>query len=110
MRISLTSFLSFLILVSSCTSHSVKNSNEFTLQGEINGQDSGIIVLSYPRDKTSIHDTSKIENGKFLFMGKISEPTQAILSDKNDINRVFVFLEPRRMKIFLSKDKYEECK
>jgi len=110
MKLSLPSFFAILILVSSCTSYSLKNSKDFTLQGEINGQDSGIIVLSYPHDKTSIHDTSKIENGKFIFTGKISEPTQAILSDKNDFNRVFVFLEPRNMKISLSKDKYEECK
>jgi peroxiredoxin len=110
MKTSFPYFLAILILISSCTSHSIKNSKKFTLQGEINGQDSGIIVLSYHQDKTSIQDTSKIKNGKFIFTGKISEPTQAILSDKNDFNRVFVFLEPRNMKISLSKDKYEECK
>jgi len=110
MKTSSSTFLAILILISSCTSHSIKSSNEFTLQGEIDGQDSGIIVLSYHHDKISIHDTSKIENGKFIFTGKISEPTQAILSDKNDFNRVFIFLEARNMKISLSKDKYEKCK
>jgi len=110
MKTSLPNFFAILILISSCTSHSVKNSKDFTLQGEINRQDSGIIFLSYYPDTTSIHDSSKIENGKFIFMGKISQPTQALLSDKNDFNRVFIFLEPRNMKISLSKDKYEECK
>jgi thiol-disulfide isomerase/thioredoxin len=110
MKTFLSAFGSIIILISSCTSHTNKNSTEFTLQGEINGQDSGIIVLSYHQDKTSIQDTSKIKNGKFIFTGKIFEPTQAILSDKNDFNRVFVFLEPRNMKISLAKDKYEECK
>jgi peroxiredoxin len=110
MRTSFTFFLSLFILISSCILHSVKNSNEFILQGEINGQDSGIIILSYFQNETRINDTTKIENGKFIFTGKISEPTQAILGDKNDFNRVFIFLEPRKMKISLSKDKYEECK
>jgi peroxiredoxin len=110
MKTSSSIFLAILILISSCTSHSIKSSKEFTLQGEIDGQDSGIIVLSYHHDKISIHDTSKIENGRFIFTGNISEPTQAILSDKKDFKRVFVFLEPRKMKISISKDKYEECK
>ena len=109
MKTSLLAFVSLIFLISSCTSHK-ENSKEFTLQGEINGQDSGIIVLSYFHDNTRIKDTSKIENGKFIFAGKISEPTQAIVSDKNDFNRVFVFLEPRKMKISFSRDKYEECK
>jgi thiol-disulfide isomerase/thioredoxin len=99
-----------IILISSCTSHTDKNSTEFTLQGKINRQDSGTITLSYFHNKTSINDTSKIENGKFIFAGKISEPTQAILNGGNDLNSVWIYLEPRKMKISLSKDKYEECK
>jgi peroxiredoxin len=110
MKKSLSAFVTFIFLISSCTSHSDKFSKKFTLQGEIFGQDTGIIVLKYVPDKTLICDTSKIKNGKFVFSGRIFEPTNAILSDKNDINRVFIFLEPRKMKISFSKDKYEECK
>jgi hypothetical protein len=90
MKMSLPILLAILILISSCTSHSVKNSKEFTLQGEINGQDSGIIVLSYFHNETSIYDTFKIENGKFIFMGKIFEPTQAILLIANNLKIVSV--------------------
>ena len=110
MKTTLSTFLAFVLLLSSCTSHPDKKFKKFTLEGEISGQDSGIIVLSYSQNKTRINDTAKIENDKFIFTGKISEPTQAILGDKNDFNRVFVFLEPRKMKISLSKDNYEECK
>jgi peroxiredoxin len=110
MKFSLSIVLGFLILICSCTSNSDKNSRKFTLQGEINGQDTGIIVLSYSSDTTYIRDTTEIKNGKFVFSGRIFEPTNASLSDQNDNNRVFVFLEPQKMKISLSKDKYEECK
>jgi peroxiredoxin len=109
MRTSLPAFIAIVFMINSCKFQMSQNYKEFTLQGEIIGQDSGIIVLSYHNDKTSIHDTSKIENGKFIFTGKLSEPAQAILSDKNDFNRVFIFLEPQNMKISFSKDKYEEC-
>ena len=110
MKTSLTSFLSFLILISSCISHSVKNSKEFTLQGEINGQDSGKIILRYVFNAAYIYDTAKIINGKFIFKGKIEEPTRALINGGNSLNTVQVYLEPRNMKIFLFKDKFEEYK
>jgi peroxiredoxin len=109
MKTSLLTFLAFLFLISSCT-HSDKNYKKFTLQGEINGLDTGIIVLTYVPNKTFINDTAKIKDGKFVFTGKISEPSHAELNGGNDLNRVFIFLEPRNMKISLSKDKFEECK
>lgn len=110
MKIPIASFLSILILISSCTSHPVKNSNKFILQGEIDGQDSGRIVLSYWSDNARIYDTTKIINGKFRFTGMILEPTQAILNGGNELNTVWIYLEPRNMNISLSKDKYKECK
>jgi len=110
MKSSLYTFLTILILISSCTSHSDKNYKKFTLQGEINGQDTGKILLQYVLNDTFIRDTAKIENGKFMFTGMIFEPTSALMSGRNDSDRVFIYIEPGKMKISLSKDKYEECK
>ena len=110
MKTSLCSFLVILILISSCTSQSDKNFKKFTFQGEINGQDSGIIVLTYTPNETTIYDTAKIENGKFVFTGTIFEPTWATLNGRNRSDRVFVYLEPQKMKISLSKDKFTEYK
>ena len=110
MKTSLYSFLVILILISSCTSHSDKNFKKFTLQGEFIGQDTGIIVLRYWPYETSIYDTVKIANRKFVFTGKIFEPTRAYLSEGNGSNSVPIYLEPRKMKIVLSKDKFTECK
>jgi peroxiredoxin len=110
MNTSLPIFLSILILISSCTSQSDKNDKKFTLQGKINGQDTGKIILTYMPNETIIYDTAIIKNSKFVFTGKIFEPTEVTLNVRNNRNRVFVFLEPRKMKIALSKDKFEEFK
>jgi peroxiredoxin len=110
MKTSLFIFVAFLILVCSCTSQEDKTFKKYTLQGEINGQDSGIIVLIYRPDETIVYDTAKIENSKFVFTGKIHEPTRAELNGGTDVKRVFVFLEPGKMKISLSGNNYKEHK
>jgi peroxiredoxin len=97
-------------MINSCTSNRVTNSEEFTLKGKITGQDSGLIILSYFHDERSVYDTSIIANGKFTFKGEIFEPGLALLSDRNDLNRVFIYLEPQKMKISLSNDNFREFK
>ena len=110
MKTFLCVFLVILIFISSCTSQSDKNFKKFTLQGEIIGQDSGIILIKYAPDTALICDTAKIKNGKFVFTGKIFEPTRADLYGGNNLNTVVVYLEPRKMKISLSRDRFKECK
>jgi len=110
MKPSLPAFIAFIFLISSCTSHIDKNYTKFTLQGEIIGQDSGLIVLAYWSDNARIYDTTKIKDGRFTFIGKIIEPTSALMSGRNDSDRVFIYIEPGKMKISLSKGKFEECK
>jgi thiol-disulfide isomerase/thioredoxin len=100
----------FLIMINSCTPQVEKNLKKFTLNGEINGQDSGRIVLIYWPDTIRIYDTVKILNGRFEFTGKIYEPIMADLDGGNDLNRVSIYLEPQRMQISLSKDKFSEFK
>ena len=84
MKFSIIQFLAFLILSSSCTSITDKNSQNFTLKGEYKSQDSGIVVLKYYSEPHLISDTAEIKKGGFIFIGRISEPTQATLRDKND--------------------------
>ena len=110
MKTFLPALIAILILISSCTSHVDKNSQKFTLQGEITGQDSGIIVLTYFSDPALIKDTAEIKNGKFLFTGKIFETTQATLRDGNGLELAVVYFEPRKMKISIFKDKITKFK
>ena len=110
MKTFLPTLFAILILISSCTSHVDKNSQKFTLQGEITGQDSGIIVLTYFSDPALIKDTAEIKNGKFLFTGKIFETTQATLRDGNGLELAVVYFEPRKMKISIFKDKITKFK
>jgi thiol-disulfide isomerase/thioredoxin len=110
MKTSYSTFLTILILISSCTSQADKNSKKFVIQGKTIGQDSGNIVLSYFSDTTYVRDTVDIKNGKFVFSGEIFEPTRATLFGGNNLSSVMVFLEPGKMKINLTKDKYDECK
>lgn len=110
MKPTLSAFLAFTLLLNSCTSQSDKKFKKFTLQGEISSQDSGILVLSYWSDKARIHDTTKIKDGRFIFTGKISEPTSALMIGRNDSDRVFIYIEPGKMKISLTKGEFEECK
>lgn len=110
MKTPIVPFLIILVLVGSCTSQSDKNSRKFTLQGEISGQDTGKIILSYLFDTTYVRDTAVVKNGKFVFSGKVFEPVRADLNGGNDLNRVIIYLEPEKMKINLSKDKFDECK
>jgi thiol-disulfide isomerase/thioredoxin len=109
MKTAVSVFLFFLVVLISCT-YSHKNSGEFSLQGEINGQDSGKIVLSYFSDTDLVSDTAEIKNGKFIFTGSTSEPTQATLRDGNDMELAVVYLEPRKMKISIIRGKPLGCK
>jgi peroxiredoxin len=107
MKTSSFTFLAILILISACTSQSDKN---FSLKGRISGQDSGVIILRYVYNAAFVYDTAKIINGKFIFKGEIDGATRGLINGGNKLNTVQVYLEPRNMKISLSKDKFEECK
>jgi len=102
--------VTLLTLIISCTSHGDKKAQKFTLQGEINGQDSGIIVLTYYYEPTLIRDTANIKNGKFYFTGKILEPTQVTLRDGDGSELAVVYFEPRKMKISIFKDQKPKFK
>lgn len=110
MKSTILSLSVLLFLIISCTSKIVKKDKEFVLNGEINGQDSGQIFLQYMHDSIWQTDTTEIKKGKFVFEGKISEPSKARLRAGDDPNRVEIYIESGVMKITLQKDKFAECK
>jgi thiol-disulfide isomerase/thioredoxin len=111
MKANFYNFLTFLLLVCSCTSQDAKNPCKFTLNGKITGQDSGIIILSYsPYSSIRINDTALIKNGAFNFQGSIVEPTLAQIISENETSSADLYLEPGVMTINLTKNRFRDLK
>jgi peroxiredoxin len=110
MKTTLSNFLVFLILIWSCTNQSGRYKKEFTLKGEIIGQDSGQVILRYlPTTYAYVYDTVKILNGKFIIKGKIFETTKARITVDN-LNNLEIYLDPGVLEITLFKDRFEDYK
>lgn len=111
MKANFYNFLTFLLLVCSCTSQDAKNPGKFTLNGKITGQDSGIIILSYsPSSSIRINDTALIKNGAFNFQGSIVEPTLAQIISENETSSADLYLEPGVMTVNLTKNRFRDLK
>jgi peroxiredoxin len=81
------------------------NHKNFTLYGEIQNQDTGIIILNYFADTILITDTAKLKNGKFFFTGRVYGPVSASLYGRKYSELARIYIEPQKMKISIFKDK-----
>jgi hypothetical protein len=100
-------FLSFILNILSF-SQTVSNPQSFKLQGKINGENSGHIVLKYWSNKKYIKDTTELKDGEFVFKGSIIEPTAAELVAGNGLNTASIYMEPGDMKVTLTKDRFKD--
>ena len=107
MKNKLTGFviLSLCYLFSSAQSANTKSN--FTLQVQIAGQDSGIIILSYFSAEHFVRDTAYYKNGAASFAGYITEPVnmglrlgQRIKGER--MKSVDFFAEPGKMQMVLN--------
>jgi peroxiredoxin len=98
---------SICLVLASCSG---KKTNEFTLVGKISGQDTGKIILNYVPDLKPVLDTVRISNGEFVFYGQIKEPLLSALYIDRKLNRTSLFIEPGFMKVFLTKDNFNDFK
>ena len=107
----------FWILFSNLSIASIKgNTNNFYLNGEIIGQITGKVVLSYQNENGLMYkDTTLLIDGYFKFSGFITQPTMVSLRGdvKNqgdaDVNATSFFIEPNQtISIFLKKNKFKE--
>jgi thiol-disulfide isomerase/thioredoxin len=85
--------------------------NNFSLAGKIKGVSSGLIYLSY----TSVRDSSAIKpDGNFYFKGKVTEPTSAYLTLKqekaDENNYTTFFIEPSAMTVSVVYNDFKEAK
>ncbi|OIR00168.1 thiol-disulfide oxidoreductase ResA [mine drainage metagenome] len=89
----------------------------FSLNGVVNGRDTGYIVLRYT-DYTGkwIIDTTYLQHGRFCFKGKIKEPTRAAIIgssriiDFDEVNFVTIYIEPGVQNIILKENDYSHKK
>jgi alkyl hydroperoxide reductase subunit AhpC len=98
--------LSILVLILlSCESHPDKKSQQFTLNGDIASQDTGIIILQYFSDTILVTDTAQLRKGRFWFTGKVPEPTYASLYGRNYSELARIYIEAHKMNISIIRDK-----
>ena len=87
-------------------SQSTGQNNQFILNGEIVGRDTGSVMLWYfNNNNKTVSDTVKLNNGKFYFSGTINRACEALLwTDLNnhmydDPSMMRFLLEPSTMHI-----------
>lgn len=87
----------------------------FTLQVQIDGQDSGVVILSYFSAENFVRDTILYRNGTALFAGYITEPLNMWLrlgkqAKGERMKLVDFFAEPGAMKIALNANDIQQAK
>lgn len=94
-----------------------KVSNQFTIDGKIDGRDTGLIILYYTNSYGKIvGDTALLKNGIFKLKGEINQPTYAqivghITTDMlDDPNRTIIFLEPANLRIRVKENNFRHIK
>lgn len=109
MRPYLLLFLS--LIVGSAFSQQQSGNNQFSLTGTTNLKDGEIVFMQY----AGINDSTVVKDGKFFFKGNVDEPTFAAISNgKTNVldgpKSVRFFIEPVKMDIIASKDKFYKSK
>ncbi|MCJ0741188.1 AhpC/TSA family protein [Pedobacter montanisoli] len=82
--------------------------SDFTINGKINGMETGYIYLSYQVGEAMQMDSAAITKGSFVFKGKLSEPVMVSIAAARNIrsiedpNITSVFIEPAVMDMSVS--------
>ena len=66
------------------TAKQAKSDSSFTIQGNVNGVDKGLALLTYIAGSNVRVDSSLINNGSFAFAGQFQQPQEVQLSFTND--------------------------
>ena len=100
----------FFLFIALNTANAIYASNQFVLNGKMNGVVTGSAVLSYwtsigNRSK-ALNYTSKINHGCFQFKEELQEPVRAQL--KIGETEITLYLEPTVMELHIPKDHTEQ--
>jgi thiol-disulfide isomerase/thioredoxin len=106
MKISIKFWLVIIVFLQNSLFCQAQSLYPFTLEGIVEGKDSGYVYLNYiPNGDMGILDSSKLNNGHFLFKGNVSEPTKAWFStfgfsgNVDERNLTEFYIEPVNMKL-----------
>lgn len=92
-------------------------SNNFTLEGDIDGSNIEYLVLQYINNSDLIKaDTIRIKNKKFSTKGSLKHPQKVSLTSNlsakfmDELNSLTFFLEPKKIHLNLKEDKFYEAR
>lgn len=83
-----------------------KFENEYVITGTVNGVENGKMVFLEKQNETGLVavDTVKVENGKFKFVGKVSEPEFHLIQVEAVNGKVPIILENGEINVIVYKD------
>lgn len=91
--------ITLIALIAVLTSCNSRNSDEFSIKGQIKGNFDGMVYLQQNKESKWIKlDSSQVENGRFEFSGKIEMPDIYFIG-LNETSFVSFFNEPSDIKI-----------
>lgn len=84
-------------------------SGGFVINGQVNGIDSGWVYLGYNDSAGMVQDSAKLLNHKFLFTGKVKEPTLYYMWMGSNGQPVSFFVEDTVISITADKDSIDKA-
>lgn len=102
----------FIISTNGISQENYGKSESFLLEGNINGRDSGMIVLWYPTiSDVWVKDTAYLQSGDFKFAGLLNQPTFChLIGSAKDGNYTSIFLEAGKQYILLEEDHFSDSR
>lgn len=102
------------MLVTGLSAHAQLPARPFELKGNLKGMDRGWLYLHYTTpDGKRVKDSTGINHGKFVFRGKIDQPTMGYLvlkeEKRNEAHGTSFFLEPTAMTITMPADDFRKA-
>ncbi|MEO7047544.1 MAG: TlpA disulfide reductase family protein [Ferruginibacter sp.] len=83
--------------------------SKYFLSGKIEGLKNGKVYLSANEEDIAILDSTIIKNGKFYFVGNISQPMFYILKIANTRDQTGIFLEPGKISFTAKIDSFSKA-
>jgi thiol-disulfide isomerase/thioredoxin len=105
------------LLIQVLTSAQSQGQHIFRLTGTIEDMDSGYVYLNYlPNGGMGIMDSTRVNAGRFVFNGTVTEPTEAWFSTfgfsgiPDEKNLTQFYIEPGDIKLFATKNHFKTLK